>query len=603
LSSLVLSRAESVQLVRQIGSTVWTADRGILGSQGIFGKTAGATYGATREDMGVVYAAGNALVLASKSLQYEGAQDYVEGEFNTFLRDFTGDERVFYPGAIGTITQQADQGSFAGNNLTTGVALKGTGENYMVSNTAWDIRDYDDTAAMLAVLPNAVAGVKGYPRTRAEVIAMATPADPNIWRGAIGAMDMTTGEWLSGGPAPAVFNSTPANGDLYVLQDTTLAVEWDRKVALVGTPTLTYSGGSVAFTTDVRGNTIYVTPNADLAYETEYTLTFPAGSVEASYGTGNAAASISFTSRPDVFSYADSLINTSVETSVWDSKTVDADGYWINTSLASASADSNSGEHDRLTAGNYTLCVDILDADPVDSGFGIITVSFNDFGISNNGLTYNCQSHVLYPHANFVASGIIPLTGGGLRLWGHLPVSGSGDSRVLVTIGSGASAQSTGYRRPALFSGYASEADLISLGDAGTPVEAAPAIVSTYPADGQTIIPVGAAISIVYDQAITLVGTPTLVDGSSNPVAFTASVSGSTLTITPDADMAFDSAHTVTLPLGLVQSAGGTDSAAASFTFTTTVDGFTYAQSLVATDLSAAAWGSQTPDGEGWVPL
>ncbi|WP_216671403.1 Ig-like domain-containing protein, partial [Mangrovicoccus sp. HB161399] len=201
--------------------------------------------------------------------------------------------------------------------------------------------------------------------------------------------------------------------------------------------------------------------------------------------------------------------------------------------------------------------------------------------------------------AGFVSVGVMPLGSGMVRFWVHITVSGTGDSRVILDLGHVSSVQSTSYRNPALFNGHATEAELASLGGV---VEPAPAILSTVPASGQTSVAVDAAITVTYDQNVTLVGTPTLTE-SGSPVAFTASVSGAVLTIAPDADMATDGTFVVTLPAGLVETVLGTPSAAASFSFATVASTLSWASSLVSSDFSDAVWGGGQTLTAGWLAL
>ncbi|WP_177225327.1 Ig-like domain-containing protein, partial [Neomoorella thermoacetica] len=99
-----------------------------------------------------------------------------------------------------------------------------------------------------------------------------------------------------------------------------------------------------------------------------------------------------------------------------------------------------------------------------------------------------------------------------------------------------------------------------------------PAVTTTDPANGATGVAVTKAVAITFSeniQAGAAYDSIALKDGSGNSVAFTKSISGSVLTITPSANLAYSTIYTVSLPAAAVQDLAG-NALASPFTFSFT---------------------------------
>ncbi|MFO8066250.1 MAG: DUF5689 domain-containing protein [Bacteroidales bacterium] len=80
----------------------------------------------------------------------------------------------------------------------------------------------------------------------------------------------------------SIVSTDPANGEEDVTIDTDIVVTFDRNVVTsqgFGDISVDCSEGSVDFTTDLTDNILTIIPDADLNYNTEYTVTIPADAV------------------------------------------------------------------------------------------------------------------------------------------------------------------------------------------------------------------------------------------------------------------------------------------------------------------------------------
>jgi subtilisin family serine protease len=102
-----------------------------------------------------------------------------------------------------------------------------------------------------------------------------------------------------------------------------------------------------------------------------------------------------------------------------------------------------------------------------------------------------------------------------------------------------------------------------------------PGVKSTVPADGATGVAVNTNITVTFSESVTKganFGNITITGGGTT-VSYTYGLSGDTLTLDPDSNLAYSTTYTVTIPAGAVQDAAGNPSEAYSFSFTTQAAG------------------------------
>lgn len=102
-----------------------------------------------------------------------------------------------------------------------------------------------------------------------------------------------------------------------------------------------------------------------------------------------------------------------------------------------------------------------------------------------------------------------------------------------------------------------------------------PAVVSTDPANDATNVPVNKTLTVTFSEDVQegpAYGSISVKDASGNAVAVTKSIAGKVLTIRPNADLAYSTKYTVTIPAGAVKDVAGNELAKAYvFSFTTAV--------------------------------
>ncbi len=102
-----------------------------------------------------------------------------------------------------------------------------------------------------------------------------------------------------------------------------------------------------------------------------------------------------------------------------------------------------------------------------------------------------------------------------------------------------------------------------------------PGVKSTVPADGATGVAVNTNITVTFSESVTkgvYFDDITITSGGTT-VSYTYGLSGDTLTLDPDSNLAYNTTYTVTIPAGAVQDAAGNPSEAYSFSFTTQAAG------------------------------
>lgn len=101
-------------------------------------------------------------------------------------------------------------------------------------------------------------------------------------------------------------------------------------------------------------------------------------------------------------------------------------------------------------------------------------------------------------------------------------------------------------------------------------IDTAPVVSSIVPANTATNVKPSTAITVTYSQNIQDgTGSIQLLDNNNNPVAFTHSIAGKVLTITPSSALGAGVTYTVNIPAGFVTNQYGTPAAASVTSFTT----------------------------------
>ncbi|MEW6458222.1 MAG: S8 family serine peptidase [Bacillota bacterium] len=102
-----------------------------------------------------------------------------------------------------------------------------------------------------------------------------------------------------------------------------------------------------------------------------------------------------------------------------------------------------------------------------------------------------------------------------------------------------------------------------------------PGVKSTVPAHGATGVAVNTNITVTFSESVIkgVYFDGITISGGGTTVSHTYGLSGSMLTLNPDANLAHSTVYTVTIPAGAVQDAAGNPSDAHSFSFTTQAAG------------------------------
>ena len=342
--------------------------------------------------------------------------------------------------------------------------------------------------------------------------------------------------------APTSSASSPANGASGVLVDADLVLSFDETIK-VGSGSITLhdaSDGSVLDSldvssreVDVSGSTLTLSPDEDMLYDTGYYVLIPGGAIEDA--AGNAYPGIS-------------------DTSAW-TFTTEADNY-APSSSASTPANGASGV---LVDADLVLSFD----ETVQAGTGSITLHDASDGAVLDSLD--------------VGSGEVDVSGSTLTLSPDEDMLY--DTEYYVLIDTGAIEDAAGNAYPGISDTsawtFTTETDTY-----------APTSSSSSPANGASGVLVDADLVLSFDETVQAgTGSITLHDASDGAVLDSldvgsgeVDVSGSTLTLSPDEDMLYDTEYYVLIDTGAIEDAAGNPypgiSDTSAWTFTTEVDGY-----------------------------
>ncbi|MDD4671936.1 MAG: Ig-like domain-containing protein, partial [Bacteroidales bacterium] len=315
----------------------------------------------------------------------------------------------------------------------------------------------------------------------------------------------------------------------------------------------------VAFTATIAENVITVTPAADLAYETAHTLTVAAVQDEA----GNAMtadASASFTTIPETTSGGglEDFSNSSATASYTDGNFVGNDGIiWTYVASRDGNGDANSSGINlpalmlRSASDNSSIT-----SSTISGGIGNFSVKlykgFTGGGNREVELFVNGISQGKSTPFDDFNEHLFEVDG--INIEGNIVISIKNTTSKQVIIDN------------ITWTGYSAGPDT----QAPVPTFA--------PADAATDVPINVNPTITFDEPIytspagvvvdntNVADLITLTDGT-NPVAFTATIAENVITVTPAADLAYETAHTLTV--AAVQDETGNVATSESITFTT----------------------------------
>jgi len=303
--------------------------------------------------------------------------------------------------------------------------------------------------------------------------------------------------------APAVEETDPQQSATGVAVDKVITVTFSEPVQLVEGKEITLEGpegATVAIEVEVEGKVLTIRPMEELAYNTEYTLTIPAGGVADLAGNELADEfTLSFTTAPDT----------------------------------TAPAVEETDPADEAT--------DV----PVDQ---VITITFSE------AVTVEDESLITLEDAegnsvNFTYE--LSEDGKVLTITPAEPLAYS--TNYTLTIGAGAVADLAGNLLAAEYT--------LSFTTAEEPDTTAPTVEETDPADEATDVPVDQVITITFSEAVTVEDESliTLEDAEGNSVNFTYELSedGKVLTITPAEPLAYSTNYTLTIGAGAVADLAG----------------------------------------------
>ena len=344
------------------------------------------------------------------------------------------------------------------------------------------------------------------------------------------------------GYAPTSSSSSPANGASGVLVDADLVLGFDETVeAGSGSITLHDASNDTVLDSldvgssevDVSGSTLTLSPDEDMLYNTEYYVLIPNGAIEDA--AGNAYPGISDTSAWTFTTETDSYAPTSSSSSPANG----ASGVLVDADLVLSfdeTIEAGSGSITLHDASNDTVL------DSLDVGSGEVDVSGSTLTLSpDEDMLYNTEYYVLIP------DGAIEDAAGNAY-------PGIADTSAWT---------------------FTTEAD-----------NYAPSSSASSPANGASGVLVDADLVLSFDETVEAgSGSITLHDASNDTVLDSldvgsgeVDVSGSTLTLSPDEDMLYNTGYYVLIPDGAIKDAAGnaypgiTDTSA--WTFTTEVDGY-----------------------------
>ncbi|MGC7846927.1 Ig-like domain-containing protein [Desulforudis sp. 1088] len=340
--------------------------------------------------------------------------------------------------------------------------------------------------------------------------------------------------------SPPIVNSTdPVNGATGVPIDKTIVVTFNGTVVqgvYFSDITVTEStyGSAISHSASITDRTLTIDPASDLANGTHYTVTIPAGAVNDT--AGNALAS------EYSFSFTTGDAPDTVAPAVYSTDPVDgATGVAVNKTIG------------------------IIFSETV-----VESVYFGDITISDG------NSVVSYTYT--IADTTLTLD----------PVNDLAYTTIYtVTIPTGAVKDTAGNELASDYVFSFTTGDVLDT----TP----PTISSTDPADGATGVAVSQTVSVTFSEPI-VQGTSfdgiSLTDSLGTAVSYSASVSGSSLTIDPISDLVYSTTYTVTVPAGAVNDAAGNALASEySFSFTTGSVPDTTPPTIISTDPATGATG------------
>ncbi|RKO67780.1 Ig-like domain-containing protein [Desulfofundulus salinus] len=288
------------------------------------------------------------------------------------------------------------------------------------------------------------------------------------------------------------------------------------------------AGNTVDCNVALSGKVLTIDPNDNLAYSTSYTVVIPAGAVADL--AGNALAqdyAFSFTTEAEPDTIAPAV------------EAVDPVDGATNVPVGTS--------------------VTVTFSEDVKAGAAYDGIALKDAEGNAVAVTTNIEGKVLTikPDANLAYS-----------------------TKYTVIIPAGAVADLAGN---ALAQDYA-----FSFTTEAEPDTIAPTVEAAEPVDGATNVPVVVTITVTFSEDVQegdSFGQIALKDAEGNPVDCNVTLNGNVLTIDPNANLAYSTAYTVTIPAGAVQDAAGNELADGyAFGFTTEAEPDNIAPAVEATE-------------------
>jgi methionine-rich copper-binding protein CopC len=315
---------------------------------------------------------------------------------------------------------------------------------------------------------------------------------------------------------PVILGTDPMNGATGIAINKIIKVNFSENIAEANSSAQILwkdsNGNSVVFSKTISGNTLTITPLAVLNYETNYTVSIPAGSIKDLAGNLlGVAGSISFVTQLKPDTIAPVMLTADPVNGALD--------IAVNKVIS-----LNFSEN--ILEGSTTVPISLKDS------YGN-SVGFNK---AINGSTLTITPLSSY---NYSTKYTIIIPAGALK-----DVAGNLLASPIAT----------------------------SFTTQAKPDVTAPVVLSTSPAKYATNVPLSTTIRINYDENITVAAVDlakiTLKKGSTI-IKVTVQISGKTLIITPATMLSRSSTYTVSIPAGLVKDSSNNAATALTFTFTT----------------------------------